>query len=81
MAEESSTNNTNNNDNNNNENNENNQHIENERNNTITSTTSSSSSPSLELIGKWNGKEYPIIISPSDTIQDLKHKLEVINHF
>jgi len=30
----------------------------------------------LELIGKWNGKEYPIIVSPSDTIQDLKHRLE-----
>lgn len=33
----------------------------------------------LELIGKWNGKEYPIVVSPSDTIQDVKHRLEVIH--
>jgi len=30
----------------------------------------------LELIGKWNGKEYPVFVMPSDTIQDLKHKME-----
>lgn len=32
--------------------------------------------PKLELIGKWNGKEFPIAVSPSDTINDLKHRLE-----
>lgn len=32
--------------------------------------------PSFALIGKWNGNEYPIVMGPSDTIQDLKHRLE-----
>ncbi len=31
----------------------------------------------LELIGKWNGKEYPIVVTPTETIQDLKRQLEV----
>lgn len=39
-------------------------------------TNNTTSSSTLELIGKWNGKEYPILISPSGTINDLKHKLE-----
>jgi len=30
----------------------------------------------IELIAKWNGKEYTVIVSPNDTIQDLKHQLE-----
>lgn len=30
----------------------------------------------VELIGKWNGKEYPIVVSPNATVQDLKHRLE-----
>lgn len=32
----------------------------------------------VELIGKWNGKEYPILLSTTNTIQDVKHRLEVI---
>jgi len=30
----------------------------------------------MELIGKWNGKEYPIVVCASATVQDVKHCLE-----
>lgn len=38
--------------------------------------TEEESSSSLELIGKWNGKEFPISMPQSATIQDLKHRME-----
>jgi ubiquitin-like domain-containing CTD phosphatase 1 len=34
----------------------------------------------LELFAKWNGKEYPVVLSPSDTIQELKRQLEMLTN-